>query len=139
MEPFVSISTPSSTSTTFAEGATGIAVAATQEEPLMQASPGFRLESDSLGTVEVPEDAYWGVHTKRALDNFPIAKRPISVYPDLVRALAQVKQACARANVEVGALTPEKGRWIDAACTRIIQGARHEEFVEAAPVREPQV
>ncbi|MFC6357313.1 aspartate ammonia-lyase [Luethyella okanaganae] len=92
-------------------------------------SPGFRLESDSLGPVEVPEDAYWGVHTKRALDNFPIAKRPISVYPDLIRALAYVKQACARANLEVGALSPEKARWIDAACTRIVQGARHEEFV----------
>lgn len=129
MEPFVSISTPSSTSTTYAEGAAGAVSRFLQEDPTMQASPGFRLESDSLGTVEVPEAAYWGVHTKRALDNFPIAKRPISVYPDLVRALAQVKQACARANVEVGALSPEKAKWIDEACARIIAGARHEEFV----------
>ncbi len=90
--------------------------------------PGFRLERDSLGTLEIPEDAYWGVHTKRAMDNFPIAKRPISVYPDLIVALAMVKQAAARANVEAGAVTAEKGRWIDAACQRIIQGARHEEF-----------
>ena len=62
------------------------------------ATPGFRIERDSLGRVEVPADAYWGVHTKRALENFPIAKRPISVYPDFVVALASVKQACARAN-----------------------------------------
>src|SRR4051812_34868491 len=68
-------------------------------------SPGFRIETDSLGPVEVPEDAYWGVHTKRALDNFPIAKRPISVYPDFIVALASVKQAAARANLEVGVIT----------------------------------
>lgn len=90
--------------------------------------PGFRLERDSLGTLEIPEEAYWGVHTKRALDNFPIAKRPISVYPDLVVALAMVKQAAARANVEASAVTAEKGRWIDDACQRIIEGALHDEF-----------
>ena len=37
----------------------------------------MRTETDSLGSVEVPADAYWGVHTRRALDNFPISKRPI--------------------------------------------------------------
>ena len=96
---------------------------------LPTASPGFRVETDSLGSVEVPEDAYWGVHTRRALDNFPIAKRPISVYPDLIVALASVKQAAARANREVGALSPEKAAWIDTACERIRNGARHEQFV----------
>ncbi|MEL4318799.1 aspartate ammonia-lyase [Leifsonia sp. YIM 134122] len=93
------------------------------------ATPGFRIESDSLGTVEVPDDAYWGIHTKRALDNFPIAKRPISVYPDFVVALASVKQAAARANLEVGVISTEKARWIDAACQRIINGARQDQFV----------
>ncbi len=47
--------------------------------------PETRTETDSLGSVEVPADAYWGVHTMRALENFPISKRPISVYPDLIR------------------------------------------------------
>jgi aspartate ammonia-lyase len=93
------------------------------------ARPGFRLERDSLGELEVPEDAYWGVHTKRAMDNFPIAKRPISVYPDFIVALASVKQACARANKEIGALSPEKAGWIDAACQDIIDGKYHDEFV----------
>jgi aspartate ammonia-lyase len=93
------------------------------------ATPGFRIESDSLGPLEVPEDAYWGVHTKRAMDNFPIAKRPISVYPDFIVALASVKQACARANKEIGALSPEKAGWIDAACQEIIDGKHHEQFV----------
>ena len=69
-----------------------------------------RTETDSLGTVEVPADAYWGVHTMRALENFPISKRPISVYPELVVALASVKQAAARANREVGVLTASRRR-----------------------------
>ena len=88
-----------------------------------------RTETDSLGSVEVPADAYWGVHTMRALENFPISKRPISVYPDLVIALAQVKQAAARANREVGALSPKKAALIDEACQRIIDGELNDQFV----------
>jgi len=91
--------------------------------------PGFRIESDSLGPLEVPEDAYWGVHTKRAMDNFPIAKRPISIYSDFIVALASVKQACARANQELGALSAERAGWIDEACQDIIDGKFHEQFV----------
>ena len=60
----------------------------------------FRSEHDLLGSRDVPAHAYWGIHTLRALENFPISKRPISVYKDLVRGLAMVKQASARANVE---------------------------------------
>ncbi|WP_438856277.1 aspartate ammonia-lyase [Agromyces sp. M3QZ16-3] len=88
-----------------------------------------RTETDSLGSVEVPADAYWGVHTMRALQNFPISKRPISVYPELVVALAQVKQAACRANKELGALDPRKQAWIDEACQRIIDGEFHDQFV----------
>ncbi|RXZ46440.1 aspartate ammonia-lyase [Agromyces fucosus] len=91
--------------------------------------PPTRTETDSLGSVEVPAEAYWGVHTMRALENFPISKRPISVYPDLVVALASVKQAAARANREVGVLTDQKAAWIDDACQRIIDGELHDQFV----------
>jgi len=91
--------------------------------------PATRIETDSLGSVEVPADAYWGVHTKRALDNFPISKRPISVYPELLVALASVKQAAARANREVGVLGAEKANYIDEACQRIIDGEFHDQFV----------
>jgi aspartate ammonia-lyase len=91
--------------------------------------PETRTETDSLGSVEVPADAYWGVHTMRALENFPISKRPISVYPDLIRALASVKQAAARANREVGVLNADKAVWIDRACQRIIDGEFHDQFV----------
>ena len=50
--------------------------------------------------MEIPANAYWGIHTARALENFPITRRAIHVYPDLIVALVRVKQAAARANVE---------------------------------------
>src|SRR5476651_1226579 len=64
-------------------------------------APATRTESDSLGSREVPADAYWGIHTARALENFPITRRAIFNYPDLIVALARVKQAAARANREL--------------------------------------
>jgi aspartate ammonia-lyase len=88
-----------------------------------------RTESDSLGSMQIPADAYWGIHTARALENFPITKRPISVYPDLVVAIASVKQAAARANAEIGVLDPAKANLIDRACQIIIDGDFHEEFL----------
>ena len=88
-----------------------------------------RTESDSLGSLEIPDDAYWGIHTARALENFPISKRPISIYPDLVRALATVKLAAARANTELGTLPAHKAELIEAACRRIIDGEFHDQFV----------
>ena len=57
-----------------------------------------RIEHDLLGERAVPADAYYGIHTLRALENFPITGMPISIYPDLVSALACVKQAAAIAN-----------------------------------------
>jgi aspartate ammonia-lyase len=78
--------------------------------------------------MEIPTEAYWGIHTARALENFPITRRAIHVYPDLVVALVRVKQAAARANVELGALDAEKGRIIDAVCEEIVGGALHKEF-----------
>ncbi len=96
---------------------------------LVNPSGETRTETDSLGSLEIPAEAYWGIHTARALENFPISKRPISVYPDLIEALASVKQAAARTNVELGALSAEKGALIDAACQRIIDGEFHDQFV----------
>jgi aspartate ammonia-lyase len=88
-----------------------------------------RTETDSLGERQIPDEAYWGIHTARAVDNFPISKRPISVYPELVVALASVKQAAARANLELGVLSPDKAALIDAACAEVIGGRLHEQFV----------
>ncbi|HEY4153350.1 MAG TPA: hypothetical protein VGM38_08510, partial [Pseudolysinimonas sp.] len=72
-----------------------------------------RTETDSLGSMQIPADVYWGIHTARALINFPISRRAISNYPDLVRALARVKQASARANKEIGVLDAKKADIID--------------------------
>ena len=88
-----------------------------------------RLETDSLGSMEIPLDAYWGIHTARALENFPITRRPISVYTDLIVALAKVKQAAARANKEIGALDGAKADLIDQACSEIIDGKLHDQFL----------
>ncbi|MEO6826523.1 MAG: aspartate ammonia-lyase [Microbacteriaceae bacterium] len=93
------------------------------------AAESVRIETDSLGELDIPADAYWGIHTSRALDNFPIAKRPVSVYPDLVVALASVKQAAARANAEIGVLDAEKAELIDRACQMVIDGEHHDQFV----------
>jgi aspartate ammonia-lyase len=88
-----------------------------------------RTETDSLGSMQIPADVYWGIHTARALINFPISRRAISNYPDLVRALARVKQASARANKEIGVLDAAKADIIDAVCQRIVDGELHEQFV----------
>ncbi|MFV0373879.1 aspartate ammonia-lyase [Microbacterium sp.] len=95
----------------------------------MTQDAAMRTESDSLGSMEIPADAYWGIHTARALANFPISQRPISVYADLVRGLAIVKQASARANRDIGVLDAERADLIDRAAQRVIDGEFHEQFV----------
>ena len=99
------------------------------EESFTSPSGRYRTETDSLGEVQIPAEAYWGVNTARAVVNFPISRRQISVYPDLVVAYAQVKQAAARANRDIGVLEPEKAELIDRACQDIIDGQLHEQFV----------
>jgi aspartate ammonia-lyase len=92
-------------------------------------STAVRIERDSLGERAVPARAYYGVHTLRALENFPISGMPISAYPDLVRALACVKQAAATANLELGLLDASRAGAIIRACEEIRSGALLEEFV----------
>src|SRR3712207_7044724 len=89
----------------------------------------YRLEHDLLGEREVPAGAYYGVHTLRAVENFPISGTPISAYPDLVVALACVKQAAARANRELGLLDATTATAIERACEEIRAGHLHGEFV----------
>ena len=88
-----------------------------------------RLEHDLLGERAVPAEAYYGVHTLRALENFPITGTPISIYPDLVAALACVKQAAAIANAELGLLDERRSTAIRLACEEIREGKLHDEFV----------
>src|SRR5262245_3495743 len=77
----------------------------------------------------VPAAAYYGVHTLRALENFPITGTPISIYPDLVMALACVKQAAAIANSELGLLDEHRAHAIRLACEEVREGKLFEEFV----------
>jgi aspartate ammonia-lyase len=88
-----------------------------------------RTETDSLGSLAIPANVYWGVHTARALDNFPITRRAIFNYPHLIASLARVKQAAARANRELGVLDDEKARVIDQVCEEIVAGQWHDQFV----------
>src|SRR5712671_3142213 len=88
-----------------------------------------RVEHDLLGDRAVPADAYYGVHTLRALENFAISGTPISIYPDLIEALACVKQAAAIANSELGLLDDKRALAIRLACEEIREGKLHDEFV----------
>jgi aspartate ammonia-lyase len=88
-----------------------------------------RIEHDLLGERAVPADAYYGIHTLRALENFPITGMPISLYPDLVSALACVKQAAAIANSELELIDERRAVAIRLACEEVREGKLHEEFV----------
>jgi len=94
-----------------------------------KALDGTRREHDLLGERDVPASAYYGVHTLRALENFPITGTPVSIYPDLVDALACVKQAAANTNRELKLLDADKASAIVKACNEIRDRKLHEEFV----------
>lgn len=94
------------------------------------ASAPTRREHDLLGDAHVPAHAYWGVHTLRALANFPITGVAVGHFPELVRALALVKQAAARANCRLGTLSATKADAIVKACGLIAdEGQFHDQFV----------
>lgn len=88
-----------------------------------------RTEHDLLGDREVPAAAYWGVHTLRAIENFPITGQTIASYSELIAALAVIKQAAAEANHQLGLLSDQHKNAIVAACEEIRAGKLHEQFV----------
>jgi aspartate ammonia-lyase len=92
-------------------------------------TPPTRTEHDLLGDRQVPAEAYYGVHTLRARENFAISGIPISTRPEFVRALAAVKQAAAMANRDLGLLAPDLAEAIVAACREVRAGHLHEQFV----------
>jgi len=89
----------------------------------------MRIEKDFLGSRELPDDVYYGVQTLRGLENFRITDVPISRTPSLIRALAQVKKACALANRDCGVLEDRIAEAIIHACDRILAGELHDQFV----------
>ncbi|MEU7697087.1 aspartate ammonia-lyase [Streptomyces sp. NPDC039028] len=88
-----------------------------------------RVEHDLIGDREVEADVYWGVHTLRALENFPLTGLPLSSHPELVVSLAAVKEAAALAHADLATLTEEKTDAIARACREIRQGRLHDQFV----------
>ncbi len=89
----------------------------------------MRLEHDLLGDFEIPSVAYWGVHTARAAQNFPISGVPIGHYRSLIRALAMVKEAAAEANFKVGELEGELRDAIVKACHEVAEGQFDSQFI----------
>ena len=91
------------------------------------AAPATRTERDSLGPLEVPADAYYGVQTARAVANFPISGERL--HPEMVRAAVRIKVAAARANAELGVLDAKKAEAIEAAAQEILDGKHADQFV----------
>ena len=86
----------------------------------------FRIEHDTMGEVRVPKDALWRAQTQRAVENFPISGTPLESAH--IKALAQVKAACARANAELGVIEPDMADAIVAAAAEVASGAHDREF-----------
>jgi len=86
----------------------------------------YRIEKDFLGEKKIPQEAYWGIHTQRALENFPISGYKVN--PSLVKALAMVKKGCCQANLELGYLQEKKGEAILLACDEVIGGKFGDQF-----------
>ncbi|TCP59676.1 aspartate ammonia-lyase [Tumebacillus sp. BK434] len=87
----------------------------------------YRVEKDLLGTKDVPADAYYGIQTLRAVENFPITGIPPHV--EMIRALAAVKKAAALANMEVGVLKKKIGEAIAQAADEVLDGQFHDQFI----------
>ena len=85
-----------------------------------------RLEKDSMGTLKVPSHALYGAQTQRAINNFPISQIPMP--NTFIKALCYVKQACAESNQQLGLLSDDKTKAIQAATQAIIQGDYSQHF-----------
>ena len=89
----------------------------------------MRQEHDFIGIKTIPPDAYWGVHTARAVENFPITGQTVAQMPELIRAFAFVKKAAAHANLQLGAINETQANAISKACDDLVAGQLHEQFV----------
>lgn len=88
----------------------------------------YRKESDLLGELQVPLNAYYGVQTQRAIENFQISGQKLSSYPRFIKALAYVKKAAAKTNYELGLLPDELYKNIAQACDEVATGQYNQEF-----------
>ncbi|TWP24008.1 aspartate ammonia-lyase [Apibacter muscae] len=88
----------------------------------------YRIENDLIGDLQVPVNAYYGVQTQRAVNNFHITGIKLSQYPELIKALAYVKWAAAETNFELGVLDENIKDAIVKACKEVIEGKYNNEF-----------
>jgi len=88
----------------------------------------FRVESDLIGELQVPADAYYGVQTQRALNNYKISNTRMCDYPEYIIAIAYVKMAAAEANARLGVLDRKIADAIVAACKEIVGGKLWDQF-----------
>lgn len=87
----------------------------------------FRVENDSIGPKDVPENVYYGVQSLRAAENFHITG--LNMHPELINSMAYIKKAAAITNCEIGILDKSKARAIVLACDEILQGKFHRDFI----------
>ncbi len=87
----------------------------------------MREERDSLGVRQIPDDAYWGAQTSRAVENYPISGE--RAHPEMVRAYARIKKACAETNGDLGRLDARKVAAIVQACEEVLGGRHGDQFV----------
>ncbi len=88
----------------------------------------FRVESDLLGELQVPAEAYYGVQTQRGINNYHISRKKMRDYPEFVNAIAYVKLAAVQANHSLGVINDEISGAISQACREILEGKLHENF-----------
>ncbi|AMJ67589.1 class II fumarate hydratase [Hymenobacter sp. PAMC 26628] len=88
----------------------------------------FRTEKDTMGTVQVPADAYWGAQTQRSIENFPIAQDINKMPKEIIRAFAYLKKAAALTNRDAGVLDAEKAELIGQVCDEILDGKLADSF-----------
>ena len=84
------------------------------------AEPKMRIESDSMGQIEVPSNVYWGAQTQRSLLHFNIGRDTMP--PELIRAFGILKKACALVNQDLGKLPADKAKLIAQAADEVIAG-----------------
>jgi aspartate ammonia-lyase len=113
-----------------APSTTGKPAPSSTAKPAQSSTTGkTRIEKDLLGEKEVPANAYYGVQTARALENFRLSGVLINHYPGFVESWAIVKLAAARANTDVGAMKPERLAAIEKASQAVLAGKYHDQFL----------
>lgn len=119
---------PTSPSSASAAGAAAAAAFAASASPSTFGT-ATRTETDLLGPKEVPSDALYGIATQRAVENYDITGIRLDHYPEFIKALGMTKKACAKANHQLGLLSPDVFAPINDACDEVIAGKHDAHFI----------